>query len=96
MGAPPTVTVRVRDALTYALKRARETGRTQQLELGEDLFVRIAGEGRKFLLFRLDGEPSEEYAAAVAHALGFRQPRYGWHQGDTLRSLTVTDEDASA
>ncbi|PYE53524.1 hypothetical protein [Deinococcus yavapaiensis] len=93
MAVPPTVTVKIRDALLFAKKRALETGRTQQLELGEDLFVRIAGDARRFLLFQLDGEPSREYAAAVATALEFKAPRFGWHQGETLRSLTV--EDAS-
>lgn len=91
MAVPPTVTIKIRDALREAFKRAQKTGRTQQMELGEDLFVRIAGEGRKFLLFQLEGEPSREYAQAVADALGFRQPQFGWHQGATLRSLTVED-----
>lgn len=93
MAVPPTVTIKVRDALQYAFKRAQKIGRTQQLELGEDLFVRIAGQGRRFLLFQLEGEPSREYAEEVARALEFRNPRFGWHQGETLRSLTVVDED---
>ncbi|AFZ66444.1 helix-turn-helix domain-containing protein [Deinococcus peraridilitoris] len=91
MAAPPTVTVKIREALRYALQRAQKTGRTQQLELDQDLFVRIAGTGRRFLLFQLEGEPTTEQAQAVADALGFTLPRFGWHQGETLRSLTVHD-----
>lgn len=95
MAAPPTVTIQIRRVLQYAFERAHKTGRTQQLELGEDLFVRIAGEGRKFLLFTLEGEPTREQAEAVAQALGFAQPCFGWHQGETLRSLTVEDAGVS-
>jgi hypothetical protein len=87
----PTVTVRVRDALRYAQGRAEKLGRTQQLELGPDLFVRIAPGGRRFLLFCLDGEPDHASARAVAEVLGLREPQYGWHQGETLRSLTVVE-----
>ena len=53
----PTVTVKIREALTYAQGRAATLGRTQQLEIGTDLFIRIAPGGRRFLLFSLDGEP---------------------------------------
>lgn len=80
----PTVTVRIRDALRYAQGRAEKLGRTQQLELGENLFLRIGPGGRKFLLFCLDGEPEPSAARAVAEALGLREPQYGWHQGETL------------
>ncbi|GAA5514254.1 hypothetical protein Dcar01_03009 [Deinococcus carri] len=90
----PTVTVRIRDALRYAQGRAARLGRTQQLELGEDLFVRIGPGGRKFLLFCLDGEPDHAAARAVAEALGLQDPQYGWHQGATLRSLTVVEAGA--
>ncbi|MEW6422827.1 MAG: hypothetical protein AB1511_14065 [Deinococcota bacterium] len=90
----PTVTVRVRDALRYAQGRAAKLGRTQQLELGENLFIRIAPGGRKFLLFCLDGEPDQATAQAVAEALGLKHPQYGWHQGATLRSLTVVEAGA--
>ena len=90
----PTVTVRVRDALRYAQGRAERLGRTQQLELGPDLFVRIAPGGRRFLLFCLDGEPDHAAARAVAGALGLKDPEYGWHQGATLRSLTVVEAGA--
>lgn len=93
MAAHPTVTVRVREVLQFAEKRARESGRTQQVELGEDLFVRISGQGRRFLLFQLEGEPGQDLALAVADALGYQNPRFGWHQGATLRSLTVVEED---
>ena len=37
---------------------------------------------------------SEERARAVAEALGLRDPQYGWHQGATLRSLTVVETGA--
>jgi hypothetical protein len=30
----------------------------------------------------------------VAEVLGLREPVYGWHQGATLRSLTVVEEGA--
>ena len=87
----PTVTVRVRDLLRRAQERARTTGRTQQLELSDNLFIRISGEGTKFLLFQLDGEPDQAHARAVAETLGFKNPQLGWHQGETLRSLTVEE-----
>ncbi|KEF34506.1 MULTISPECIES: hypothetical protein [Deinococcus] len=90
----PTVTVRIRDALRYAQGRAQKLGRTQQLELGENLFIRIGPGGRKFLLFCLEGEPDPSTARAVAEALGLRDPQYGWHQGATLRSLTVVEAGA--
>ena len=66
----------------------------QQLEIGEDLFIRIAPGGRKFLLFCLDGEPERGAAEAIAAALGLKEPQYGWHQGATLRSLTVIEPGA--
>ncbi|GGB58407.1 hypothetical protein [Deinococcus soli (ex Cha et al. 2016)] len=91
----PTVTVPIREALRYAQGRAERLARTQQLEIGEDLFVRIAPGGRKFLLFCLDGEPDRSSAEAVAAALALRNPTYGWHQGATLRSLTVIEEGAA-
>lgn len=87
----PTVTVRLRDLLRQAQQRAERTGRTQQLELSDNLFIRIAPGGRKFLLFQLEDEPDQAHAQAVAEVLGFRAPHYGWHQGATLRSLTVED-----
>ena len=90
----PTVTVRIRDALRYAQGRAEKLGRTQQLELGTDLFIRIAPGGRRFLLFCLDAEPDHATARAIAGALGLRDPQYGWHQGATLRSLTVVEAGA--
>ena len=90
----PTVTVRIRDALRYAQGRAEKLSRTQQLELGENLFIRIGPGGRKFLLFCLEGEPDQSTARAVAEALGLRDPHYGWHQGETLRSLTVVEAGA--
>lgn len=95
MSALPTVTVRIRDALRHGQRRAAEYGRTQQLELGEDLFVRIAPGGRRFLLFCLDGEPDRAAAEAVAAALGLLEPQYSWHQGATLRSLTVEEAGAA-
>lgn len=90
----PTVTVRVRDALRYAQGRAERLGRTQQLELGPDLYIRIAPGGRRFLLFCLDGEPDHAAARAIAETLGLQDPEYGWHQGATLRSLTVIEAGA--
>ena len=30
----------------------------------------------------------------MAEVLGLRAPTYGWHQGATLRSLTVIEEGA--
>ena len=30
----------------------------------------------------------------MAEVLGLREPTYGWHQGATLRSLTVIEEGA--
>ena len=92
----PTVTVRIRDALRYAQGRAQKLGRTQQLELGENLFIRIGPGGRKFLLFCLEGEPDQSTARAIAEALGLRDPQYGWHQGATLRSLTVVEAGSEA
>ncbi|MFC6618100.1 hypothetical protein [Deinococcus radiophilus] len=93
--AHETVTVNVRTALRDGQARAARTGRTQQIELGEDLFIRIAPGGRKFLLFCLgDGhEPDQATARAAAEVLGLRDPQYGWHQGQTLRSLTVVEAD---
>ena len=95
MAALPTVTVRIRDVLRLGQERAEKLKRTQQLELGEDLFIRIAPGGRSFLLFQLEGEPDHNTARAVAEALGLRDPVYGWHQGQTLRSLTVTEPGAA-
>ena len=94
MAAAPTVTVKIRDVLRYGQQRAEQSLRTQQLELGEDLFIRIAPGGRSFLLFQLEGEPGENTARAVAEALGLHDPVYGWHQGKTLRSLTVVEAGA--
>lgn len=91
MAVPPTVTVRVRDLLRHAQERAVRTERTQQLELSDNLFVRVAPGGSRFLLFCVEGEPQRAEAEAVALALGYHNPRYGWHQGQTLRSLTVED-----
>lgn len=91
---PPTVTVAIREALRHAQGRAAKSSRTQQLEIGEDLFIRIAPGGRKFLLFQLEGEPSQAQAQAIAEALGLNQPEFGWHQGQTLRSLTVTETES--
>lgn len=90
----PTVTVAIREALAYAQGRAEKLARTQQLEIGTDLFIRIAPGGRKFLLFCLEGEPERSAAEAIAAALGLQNPQYGWHQGQTLRSLTVIEEGA--
>ena len=94
MAAAPTVTVKIRDVLRYGQQRAEQSLRTQQLELGEDLFVRIAPGGRSFLLFQLEGEPDQNTARAVAEALGLKNAVYGWHQGKTLRSLTVVEAGA--
>nr|WP_043802847.1 hypothetical protein [Deinococcus gobiensis] len=94
MALPPTVTVRIREALRLGQERAARLERTQQLELGEDLYIRIAPGGRKFLLFGLSEEPSQAQARAVAEVLGLRDPAYGWHQGATLRSLTVIEAGA--
>lgn len=91
---PPTVTLALRDALRQAQQRAAKLERTQQLEIGEDLFIRIAPGGRKFLLFKLEGEPEQTQAQAIAEVMGLRQPDYGWHQGATLRSLTVAEAEA--
>lgn len=93
---PPTVTVAIRQALRHAQQRAEKTNRTQQLEIGEDLFIRIGPGGRKFLLFRLEGEPTQAEAQAIAGALELNAPEYGWHQGATLRSLTVQEGTVSA
>nr|WP_246580825.1 hypothetical protein [Deinococcus aestuarii] len=80
--------------MRYAQGRAEKVSRTQQLELDPNLFIRIAPGGRRFLLFCLEGEPDHATARAVAEALGLKDPRYGWHQGATLRSLTVVEEGA--
>lgn len=88
---PPTVTVALREALTHAQERAARLQRTQQLEIGDDLFIRIGPGGRKFLLFCLDAEPTMQQAADIAGVLGLADPVYGWHQGETLRSLTVVE-----
>lgn len=90
----PTVTMPIREALRLAQGRAAQLNRTQQLEIGDDLYVRIGPGGRKFLLFCLDGEPERSAAEAIAAVLGLRAPVYGWHQGETLRSLTVVEADA--
>lgn len=89
---PPTVTVRIRQALQHAQQRAAEFSRTQQLELSPNLFVRIAPGGRRFLVFQLEGEPGRETAEAISAALGLKNPSYDWYQGATLRSLTVSEE----
>ena len=96
MAAAPTVTVKIRDLLRLGQRRAEQSERTQQLELGEDLFIRIAPGGRRFLLFQLEGEPDQNTARAVAEALGLREPVFGWHQGQTLRSLTVAEAGEAA
>lgn len=95
MSVAPTVTVKIRDVLRFGQQRAEQSQRTQQLELGEDLFIRIAPGGRRFLLFQLEGEPDQNTARAVAEALGLENPVYGWHQGNTLRSLTVVEAGAA-
>lgn len=92
---PPTVTVTVLQAVQSAFKRAEKTGRTQQIELGTDLYARISVAGsRKFLLFQLEGTPEEELGHALAQALGFKGYTLGWHQGVTLKSLTVEEKPA--
>ncbi|MFC4452701.1 hypothetical protein [Deinococcus sonorensis] len=90
----PTATYKVREALKFAQQRAAKRGRTQQVELPNDLFIRIAPGGRRFLLFQLEGEPTMEAAEAIAAVLDLHNPSYGWHQGQTLRSLTVVEEGA--
>ncbi|AWN22332.1 hypothetical protein DKM44_03015 [Deinococcus irradiatisoli] len=96
MALPPTATVKIREVLRRAQQRARDTNRTQQVQIGEDLYCRIAPGGRRFLLFSLDSEPERSVAEAVAQALNLKTPEYGWHQGATLRSLTVIDTSAPA
>lgn len=93
---PPTATLALRQALQNAQERAARLERTQQLEIGEDLFIRIAAGGRKFLLFKLEGEPEQAQAQAIAAVLGLHEPQFGWHQGATLRSLTVVEAGAAA
>lgn len=88
---PPTFTVAIREALKHAQGRATKTSRTQQLEIGEDLFIRIAPGGRRFLLFKLEGEPTHEQGQAIADVLNLHTPEFGWHQGETLRSMTVVE-----
>ncbi len=95
MALPPTATVKIRDVLRRAQQRARQLGRTQQVQIGEDLYCRIAPGGSRFLLFSLNGEPEHATAQAIAQGLGFETPEYGWHQGETLRSLTVIDAAAA-
>lgn len=94
--AHETVTVTIRTALLDGQARAARTGRTQQIELGEDLFIRIAPGGRKFLLFCLgdENEPDQATARSIAQTMGLHDPQYGWHQGQTLRSLTVVEAGA--
>lgn len=86
--------MRLRDVLRHAQQRALDLGRTQQLEIGEDLFIRIGPGGRKFLLFGLSSEPTRQQAEDIASALELQGPVYGWHQGETLRSLTVVEPGA--
>ncbi len=92
MALPPTETVSIRRVLTEAQQRAVKTGRTQQVQIGEDLYCRVAPGGRKFLLFCLDDEPEISAAQAIAEALGLSHPQINWYQGETLRSLTVVEE----
>ena len=94
MALPPTDTVKIRDVLRRAQQRARDLKRTQQVQIGEDLYCRIAPGGSRFLLFSLDSVPDHATASAIAQGLGFETPEYGWHQGETLRSLTVIDAAA--
>lgn len=94
MALPPTDTVKIRDVLRRAQQRSTQTNRTQQVQVGEDLYCRIAPGGSRFLLFSLDSEPDHATAEAIAQGLGFVTPEYGWHQGETLRSLTVIDTSA--
>ena len=94
MALPPTDTVKIRDVLRRAQQRARELERTQQVQIGEDLYCRIAPGGSRFLLFSLDDVPDHAAAEAIAQGLNFKTPEYGWHQGETLRSLTVIDSSA--
>ena len=94
MALPPTDTVKIRDVLRRAQQRARDLERTQQVQIGEDLYCRIAPGGSRFLLFSLDDTPDHATAEAIAQGLGFVRPEYGWHQGETLRSLTVIDAAA--
>ena len=91
--AHETVTVTIRQALLGAQERAARTERTQQVELGDDLFIRVAPGGRKFLLFCLgdENEPEREYALAAAKVMGLEDPQMGWYQGKTLRSLAVVE-----
>lgn len=91
MALPPTTSVSIRRVLQVAQRRAQEAQRTQQVQIGEDLYCRIAPGGRKFLLFMLDGEPEQSAARAVAEALSLNEPQFQWYQGKTLRSLTVVE-----
>lgn len=95
MAVPPTRTFTIKQAMLEGFRRAAKTKRTQQIELGEDLYTRISigehGE-RRFLLFQLMAEPEETLAHELAKALGFAQYQVGWHQGKTLRSVTVIEQ----
>ena len=74
MALPPTDTVKIRDVLRRAQQRARDLERTQQVQIGEDLYCRIAPGGSRFLLFSLDSVPDHATAAAIAQGLGFETP----------------------
>lgn len=88
---PPTITIAVSKAIRHAQDRAARLERTQQLELNEDLYIRIAPGGRKFLLFQLEGLPTKEQAQDIARVMELHNPIYDWYQGNTLRSLTVIE-----
>ncbi len=90
----PTVTVTLTEALRWGFKRALETGRTQQFELSPNLYARVTheeGEGRKFLLFQLEGEPDEQLGRDLAAALKFGQHTLSWFAGQSVRSLVVDE-----
>ena len=91
----PTDTVSLTDALRWGFKRALETGRTQQLELNPNLYARVTQEEngeRKLLLFQLEGEPDEQLGRDLAAALKFGPYTLSWFEGNSVRSLVVTEE----
>ena len=90
--AKPTLTLTTKEAFLLAFKRAEQTGRTQQIELEANLYARISTQnGRKFLLFQLEGLPTKEQAEALAELIPFQRYKLDWYQGTSLVSLTVQE-----
>lgn len=92
MSSKPTLTLTLREAFLLAFDRAEKTQRTQQIELNPNLYARINVQGtRRFLLFQLEGTPTETWAHTLAEVVRFRSYTLDWFQGESLMSLIVQE-----